>query len=1059
MQHFFRHQAADVMDDLPHPRMPEIEPFVTTLADNDVTGAVLLLSVDSSFLREDCGLRSLGIRSSVLYCIRKLQSASQGYGILTQAVVATADVDEIHTQTPVSIADPTAEAPKRAGEVLIEDERGRKRRKLDLSQLETEKPAASESTSPAHQPASVLGYLPDSKVSLDEMFYGTTQFGQEIQDLGSSGLIEEGEADFQLAYSLKVGPGETDYIHSQMKHYLCLDSPVTLRRHGVQAFAVLPYRERSLATRSLQSATVFQAHGPDVTAVRENAALMRGGSVHSDMPQGTTGEWDFLVNQYGNDDHDTELPLYGESISEDISTGFANQIEAEVEEAAQARASSRLLTVDRASDVVEHFVEDFASEWKENKRPQLEEKRAWTVWRKMKHSSTIGRVLIDGAMERTKYLDGRLSKMKRELLREEWSSDNALKKACEVLEVTIEDREERAWEIEVWQRKKEPHHVVQQHQHRATPGNRVQKSEPTFGELRTPASANGVHAKAQLSGQESDFEPSTLMDSSSANIVPDDSNTFFTPGGTPEPQSSEEYVASEEMSLDPMTPERGPPPSSPPVSAKASDSEDNHAVEQPGFTSDVRGSGNKNQDPSHQYSRSHPPPDSDSDELPSPNLTQLKKRYAHRPSPQAPSVPPKVSTRKSRNTEPIDLTLSSDPAEASSPASKKGTRGKGKEKLILGLSSEIPEQSSRSQIDSWNFEVLIEAGDRKRILIKILRSADPRLLDALLLRKNNIGPKAFKSETLTAVSTLQSGDRKLDGLEDDASDIMLKSARLFLCWYHSNPCYFNVADPMSDVQWDLILQDQTGQVDGFQSYLQLILTKKDKMFASPIKEIIISSDDEQDTPHKKRKKPVTQSQSAALKRSVAKDRQRTALAVQSQSTGLSQMLPNSDGNDGPLDINPVRAAHQKPVFINERIARAMKPHQLEGARFLWRELTAGGEEGGHGCLLAHTMGLGKTMQTIALLVALAETTQSDNPDVRDQLPEHLRPKATLRQSRYLRMLILCPPSLLQNWNREISLWAPHGVLGNVSILATGKKENALPVVQEWYVILILTCQC
>ena len=49
------------------------------------------------------------------------------------------------------------------------------------------------------------------------------------------------------------------------------------------------------------------------------------------------------------------------------------------------------------------------------------------------------------------------------------------------------------------------------------------------------------------------------------------------------------------------------------------------------------------------------------------------------------------------------------------------------------------------------------------------------------------------------------------------------------------------------------------------------------------------------------------------------------------------------------------------IVVNTDIGQRLQPHQLEGIQFMWGEIVTGGAAA-QGCLLAHTMGLGKTMQ-------------------------------------------------------------------------------------------------
>ncbi|KAJ6185627.1 hypothetical protein N7519_006928 [Penicillium mononematosum] len=114
------------------------------------------------------------------------------------------------------------------------------------------------------------------------------------------------------------------------------------------------------------------------------------------------------------------------------------------------------------------------------------------------------------------------------------------------------------------------------------------------------------------------------------------------------------------------------------------------------------------------------------------------------------------------------------------------------------------------------------------------------------------------------------------------------------------------------------------------------------------------------------------------------------------------------------------------IYLDPRIAQYVKPHQLSGIRFMFREIVENRSE--EGCLLAHTMGLGKTMQVISLLVTISKAGASPDPAIRDQIPKELRQSKTL---------ILCPASLIQNWHDEFAMWPPtNHKLGNIRSIPT-----------------------
>ncbi|KAL2260341.1 hypothetical protein VTK26DRAFT_5670 [Humicola hyalothermophila] len=128
------------------------------------------------------------------------------------------------------------------------------------------------------------------------------------------------------------------------------------------------------------------------------------------------------------------------------------------------------------------------------------------------------------------------------------------------------------------------------------------------------------------------------------------------------------------------------------------------------------------------------------------------------------------------------------------------------------------------------------------------------------------------------------------------------------------------------------------------------------------------------------------------------------------------------------------------IYINDDIGRRIKDHQIEGVRFMWNQVVVESKVR-QGCLLAHTMGLGKTMQVITLLVVIAEASASPDPTIRSQIPKELRQSKTL---------VLCPAGLVENWFEEIIKWAPPNLLGCVRKMdATLPAAERTRAVREW----------
>ena len=128
------------------------------------------------------------------------------------------------------------------------------------------------------------------------------------------------------------------------------------------------------------------------------------------------------------------------------------------------------------------------------------------------------------------------------------------------------------------------------------------------------------------------------------------------------------------------------------------------------------------------------------------------------------------------------------------------------------------------------------------------------------------------------------------------------------------------------------------------------------------------------------------------------------------------------------------------VVVDPYIARKLRPHQREGVRWMYRVLH-GLEEGeehanaarsktshGTGCLLADDMGLGKSLQSLALVWTMLRQGPRGMPTAR-------------------RALLVCPASLVGSWGAEFNKW-----LGSVraqAALAEGGGLEAAEAYEKW----------
>ncbi|KAG8464291.1 hypothetical protein KFE25_003354 [Diacronema lutheri] len=94
------------------------------------------------------------------------------------------------------------------------------------------------------------------------------------------------------------------------------------------------------------------------------------------------------------------------------------------------------------------------------------------------------------------------------------------------------------------------------------------------------------------------------------------------------------------------------------------------------------------------------------------------------------------------------------------------------------------------------------------------------------------------------------------------------------------------------------------------------------------------------------------------------------------------------------------------LAVDPALEASLRPHQKEGMQFAYDCLTGARGPGG-GCILAHTMGLGKTIQALGLAATLAR--------VRPLAPRGWAEPVGLTA-------VACPASLVRAWESEVSKW-------------------------------------
>mmetsp|Transcript_9495 Transcript_9495/g.13456 ORF Transcript_9495/g.13456 Transcript_9495/m.13456 type:complete len:1151 (+) Transcript_9495:176-3628(+) len=118
---------------------------------------------------------------------------------------------------------------------------------------------------------------------------------------------------------------------------------------------------------------------------------------------------------------------------------------------------------------------------------------------------------------------------------------------------------------------------------------------------------------------------------------------------------------------------------------------------------------------------------------------------------------------------------------------------------------------------------------------------------------------------------------------------------------------------------------------------------------------------------------------------------------------------------------PDSAYRKDDQFVPPVLAKWLRPHQREGVAFMYECVMGLRDFDGNGCILADDMGLGKTLQSVALIYTLMKTGITAN-----------------KESTAKRVIVVCPCSLVKNWDNEFTKWLGPGT---VKILALAESDR------------------
>ena len=919
-------------------------------------------------------------------------------------------------------------------EKVVSPERARKRVKpslvLGLAPFADTEPEASEFTSSAllssranedsHLKNSKRfnrrnrdNYLGISAISVDSVFYGTTQMGKQLEKARSSE-----DEEFSLHWKPTIS-GQQQYVGSRMKYFLQCQSQDLPTKTGLRKI-LRPYPDYLGKKHRPLSATMFFHESNKVVALRVNRhewlaqrheRTMSEGVDESTVQINNVAEPEMAV---GNDtDRDwrslekwdylsdnTVLPLYGDSGSEgeyDLETW--KDIEEEggrIEKPEGPSRSSRLLqTLIEAT--LDEAVVQMKERWHVFKRPKMERK-AWRIWTRARKDHTT-EVEVQRLRERSTVLETRLLKLRKEIVGEHWSKTKELVRQSRIMEPTLYDIEECSFKMGILLSKKAP---AKTSQPKATerPTRRQSPSLQPLKEDEEDIQSVASSVDGSISdGSLDDFIVEDEEDGQEAlQIADQDETTMADVEDGVDSEATAVELEEDQSQAEPhkITPESKSGGAELTQSAELSDSSPSsiRAVILPELTPKIE----KGDSPKSRDARLG--------EGDAPLVSQESENKTSR------SQKPKSVNSKALITPGVEIILLSSDSESQPKRSSPAT---------------LPLLSDITAVTKLKFAELVERKDRKRLLLWLMgRVPENDRLNAFAYCKQ-IPMESCHADVVKGLNVLLHNGSSIPGMDKDFSASALQVTSWFISWT-------NLVKPLSRgfraSNIETTIEKGYGFDDFFGFLLECVEYFKNRSMQNrgslvtprkPKKGVFVSDESESgsDSPESLkggRNTFSTESQQTLAKRDIAMRRvQETEQRKKQLQNGMPRIAAQSDGQ-ASIVVNPGKLDHHDFINLPSDFGNGayLKSHQVEGLRFMWREIT-GDPSDLQGCLLAQTMGLGKTVQVIALLVTIAEAAASTNENILDQLPVSLRKSQTL---------VLCPPSLVENWWDEFLMW-PH----------------------------------
>ncbi|RUS80227.1 hypothetical protein EGW08_012023 [Elysia chlorotica] len=183
-------------------------------------------------------------------------------------------------------------------------------------------------------------------------------------------------------------------------------------------------------------------------------------------------------------------------------------------------------------------------------------------------------------------------------------------------------------------------------------------------------------------------------------------------------------------------------------------------------------------------------------------------------------------------------------------------------------------------------------------------------------------------------------------------------------------------------------------------------------------------------------KKLEDSTKAAAK---AEEKRRKRIAAKQREFNIETITDENNPMNCPITtklvLEPGKEEGDPPIVqVNKKLIQKLKPHQVEAVQFMWdcmfESVKRSKKEEGAGCILAHCMGLGKTLSVISFVHTVLSHSKVLNQKT---------------------CLVVSPLNTVLNWQNEWGLWLDEEDQFDVWELASCKQNPARAnLLKDWH---------